>query len=175
MSAFDPLTSGYLLALVGIAAASDMRRHRIPNWLIVTGLLAALLLQIVRHGIGNGAWGWLTGAFAGLAPFLFLYFLGAVGAGDAKLMASIGALAGTAATLQIVAASFLVGGLMALTVLLTRKHVRKTLAGISARILWLPFGWRSAATGKDRMETAARLPYAVAMAVGVLLVMTGVL
>ena len=72
-------------------------------------------------------------------------------------------------------ASFLLGGVMAVTIMLTRKHARQTLAGLSARLLWLPFGWRATATGNDKMETTARLPYAVAMAAGVLLVMTGAL
>ncbi|WP_454720344.1 MULTISPECIES: A24 family peptidase [Cupriavidus] len=175
MSAFDPLTSGYLLALAGLAVASDLRSHRIPNWLVAAGLVAALVLQITLHGAGQGAWAWLTGALAGFAPYLALYMLGAVGAGDAKLMASIGAFAGPQAALEIAIASFAVGGLLALAVVLMRKRVRSTLAGIGTRLLWLPLGLRASLAGRDKLETAARLPYAVAIAGGVVLVMTGVL
>ncbi|WP_420995520.1 A24 family peptidase [Cupriavidus sp. 30B13] len=175
MSAFDPLTSGYLLALVGLAAASDMRSHRIPNWLVAAGLMVALVLQITLHGFGQGAQTWLTGALAGFAPYLGLYMLGAVGAGDAKLMASIGAFVGPQGALEIAVASFAVGGLLALAVMLMRKQVRRTLAGIGTRLLWLPLGLRANLAGRDKLTTAARLPYAVAIAGGVVLVMTGVL
>ncbi|WP_059410726.1 A24 family peptidase [Cupriavidus basilensis] len=175
MSTFDPLTSGYLLALAGLAAASDMRSHRIPNWLVAAGLLLALALQMTLHGPGQGAQAWLTGALAGFAPYLALYLLGAVGAGDAKLMAGIGAFAGPQAALEIAIASFAVGGLLALAVMLMRKRVRKTLSGIGTRLLWLPLGLRANLAGRDKLTTAARLPYAVAIAGGVVLVMTGVL
>ena len=175
MSALDLTANGLLLAMLGIAAITDLRSHRIPNWLVSAGLLAALLVQILGHGFGAGSWAWLTGAAAGLAPFLVLYLIGALGAGDAKLMASIGGFVGVQAALHIVVASFLLGGVMAVTIMLTRQRARQTLAGLSARLLWLPFGWRATATGNDKMETTARLPYAVAMAAGVLLVMTGTL
>ncbi|MGO4333036.1 prepilin peptidase [Cupriavidus sp. 2TAF22] len=173
MSTFDPLTSGCLLTLVGIAAASDLRSHRIPNWLVGAGLMVALVLQVALHGFLHGTQAWLTGALAGLGPFLVLYMLGAVGAGDAKLMASIGAFVGAAAALQIAVASFAMGGLLALIIVLARKQARQTFAGLCARLLWLPFGLRADVAGKDNLTTAARLPYAVAMAGGVLMVMTG--
>ena len=175
MNTFNPGVSGLVLVMVAIAAVSDLRSHRIPNWLIATGLLAALLLQVFEHGAGGGSRAWLTGALAGLAPFLVLYLAGALGADDAKLMASIGAFVGVQPALQIVVASFLLGGVMALAIMVARKNARQTLAGLSALLLWLPFGWRATAAGTARTETTARLPYVVALAGGVLLVTTGTL
>ena len=91
MNTFNPGVSGLVLVMVAIAAVSDLRSHRIPNWLIATGLLAALLLQVFEHGAGGGSRAWLTGALAGLAPFLVLYLAGAGGGPHAHQLARIGA------------------------------------------------------------------------------------
>lgn len=174
---FDALTAICLLALVGTAAVTDFRSHRIPNRLVATGAIAALLLQIALHGAGSGAWLWFTGLAAGIAPFVVLYLVSAVGAGDAKLMACVGAFVGPETVLEILIATLLCGGAMAVWTMLMRRHVRRTMAGVVGTLLWLPFSWRTGSEGTARtnMTTTARLPYAVAIAGGVLLVMTGVL
>lgn len=176
MISFDPITNGTLLTLVAIAAATDLHNHRIPNWLVATALLLALPLQTYLHGLGVGTSAWALGALTGLAPLLVAYLLRAVGAGDAKLMAAIGAFVGPHAVLQIVLATFLVGGLMALAVMLSRKQTRQALANLTAQFLWLPMAWHGPASGSDiKIEKTYRLPYAVAIAGGVLLVMTDTL
>lgn len=180
LGSFDVLSAGFLMILVGTAAVHDLRSHRIPNRLVVTGAIAALLLQIALHGAGQGAWLWFTGLAAGIAPFLVLYIAGAVGAGDAKLMACVGACAGAAKVPEILLATLLCGGVLAILVMLARRRVRHTFAGVLGMLLWLPFGMHattaSTGTGEKRtMTTTMRLPYAVAIAGGVLLVMTGVL
>ncbi len=40
MRALDLTANGLLLAMLGIAAISDLRSHRIPNWLVLAGLQA---------------------------------------------------------------------------------------------------------------------------------------
>ncbi|CAG9179354.1 A24 family peptidase [Cupriavidus pampae] len=176
LGTFDMLTATCLLALVGTAAVTDIRSHRIPNRLVATGAIAALLLQIALHGAGQGAWLWFTGLAAGIAPFLVLYVISAVGAGDAKLMACVGACVGPETALEILIATLLCGGVMAVWTMVMRRHVRRTMAGVMGTLLWMPFSWRAGTrdTGTN-MTTTARLPYAVAIAGGVLLVMTGVI
>jgi prepilin peptidase CpaA len=98
---------GVVIGASLVAALSDVRTQRIPNALTVP-LLAAGLIQA----------GWLNG-LAGLgeavaaaavlfAPFLLLWMFAGGGAGDAKLMAGIGAwlgLAGGLAALFFIAAA----------------------------------------------------------------------
>ena len=102
-----------LLALVA-AAVIDWRTRRIPNWLtfslIVTGL--------ARTGIAAGRTVSPTAAVLGLllaGGLAFAMFaLNAMGGGDVKLLAAIGAWVGPLAGLKIFAASSLIGMVMVL-------------------------------------------------------------
>lgn len=190
VTVFHPLTTACLLAVLGVAVVTDLRSHKIPNRLTVTGTLAALALQMGLHGAGNGAWQWATGLAAGLAPFVVLYFVRAVGAGDAKLMACIGAMTGPGAVPEIVVGTLLAGGALALGVMVYRREARRTLHSVLGTLLWMPFAGHAPATaapsaepgtktgadsGAQRIRTVRRLPYAVAISAGVVLAMTGVL
>ncbi len=196
-TAFDPLTTACLLAVLGVAVVTDLRSQRIPNRLVIAGTVAALLLQLYHHGAADGAWRWMTGFAAGFVPFLLLYFVRAVGAGDVKLMGCIGACAGAESIPEIVVATLLAGGVLALAVMLMRRQSRRTLHAVIGTLLWMPFATQGAthhdaeatpnettpdaaqarahAGGRSRIQTITRLPYAVAIATGVMLVMTGVL
>lgn len=204
-TAFDPLTSACLVAVLGVAVVTDLRSQRIPNRLVVAGTLAALALQAFHHGAGDGTWRWLCGFAAGFAPFLLLYLVRAVGAGDVKLMGCVGACTGSAAMPEILLATLLAGGVLGLAVMVLRGQTRRTLHALVGMVLWLPFATHTAtqaaspadasagtgamhgatpsgasgAGGTDgagrRIRTVARLPYAVAIATGVALVMAGVL
>ncbi|WP_316157585.1 A24 family peptidase [Cupriavidus sp. BIC8F] len=175
MHPFSPATTFCLLAMVGIAAISDLRSRRIPNWLVVAGLLVSLVLQISQLGAASGAWTWLTGALAGLVPFVVLYLMRALGAGDAKLMAAIGAFVGPQPLLYIMLVTFLAGGVMALVMIAIFRSPRQALASISVMLMSLPFGVTSVHTAGEDKTPGSRLPYAVPIAAGVLLVATDML
>ena len=176
VTAFDPLTSACLMALLGVAVVTDLRSQRIPNRLIVAGIVAALGLQMWLHGAAEGTWRWATGFLAGLAPFVLLYIVRAVGAGDAKLMGCVGACVGAAAVPKILLATLLAGGVLACMVMLWRREARRTLHAVLGALLWMPFAGHAPQTtdsATNRIRTITRLPYAVAIATGVALVMTG--
>src|SRR5258708_12295102 len=97
--------SGILIA----AAYTDLRSHRIPNKLIVLGLIMAGVFQLVA----NGAHGLLSGFLAavlGLGCFMPLYALRAMGAGDVKLMAVVGFFTSPRGVVYAVVLSLLAGG-----------------------------------------------------------------
>ena len=77
-------TEAALIALVFVAAWSDLRTSLIPNSITVSGAVVALLLHAFYGGIG-GAMQSLTGAVLGLAIFVAFYAGGGMGAGDVKL------------------------------------------------------------------------------------------
>ena len=92
-----------LCALLALAVWHDVLTRRIPNWLVLSGMLMGLALNsILPSGAGffsdpSGAIGFLLaleGAALGLAMLLPLYAFGAMGAGDVKLMAMVGAFLG---------------------------------------------------------------------------------
>src|SRR5690242_16485700 len=85
-----------LLILVLCAAFTDARTRRIPNWLTVSGVLAGVALNTFMYGGLPGLWFSLKGLAVGFGVYLLLHLVRAMGAGDVKLMAAVGSIAGAA-------------------------------------------------------------------------------
>lgn len=107
--------------IAAIAAASDLRTGEIPNWLSLGALLLAPIAHIVvglaQHMAGRAAMyeggSSLLGAIAcSLVPAV-LYRQEAIGGGDVKLLASIGALLQPRLGLEAEMYSFFAAGLIA--------------------------------------------------------------
>jgi prepilin peptidase CpaA len=109
------------MPFLAAAFVTDTLSMRIPNWITATALLAGLLVQ----GIVNG-WQGLAfaggGAAAGFLVLLVLHLIGAVGAGDVKLFAGIGAWTGFLFTFQVIVYSILFGALIGWIIILWRKE-----------------------------------------------------
>src|SRR6266699_5229766 len=79
--------------LVAVAALFDIRFRRIPNWLLLAGIIAGLAWNAYSSGwsgLGSGA----AGLGLGFVLYFPLYLLRARGAGDVRLLAAVGAIAG---------------------------------------------------------------------------------
>lgn len=131
--------TGVLMALLVLAAVLDVKTGRIPNWLVFGGIVYALaynaFFPLYPRDIGI-LFG-LAGLAVGLLAFLPLYLLRAMGAGDVKLMALVGAFIGSIATIASVLATLLAGGVLAAVLAL-----------------------------RSRRLTGVKMPYGVAIAVG---------
>lgn len=161
------LSFGLLSALLLAAAWSDMRSHRIPNALVFSGALAAVLLNAILPE-ASGILDSLAGAGVGLALLLPLYLLRAMGAGDVKLMAMVGAFLGPRDVTGAVLCTFVAGGLLALVVAWQRGVLRKVLSNIR---MMLFMGATRVSMGslpvmEDAPESGGKLPFGVAIAVG---------
>jgi prepilin peptidase CpaA len=156
---------GALLAIpiAVLAAASDVRSGTIPN---------RLTYPAVMLGLAVGAWPGAGPSFAssalGLAiallPALALFAAGAIGGGDAKLLAAIGALVGWPLILEVLFFSVVAGGALALCTIVAKG---RTLAVLRGFWVFLPslFSVRVA----TRVSAAdLRVPFAPAALVGVL-------
>lgn len=151
-----------LLGLLGIAVVSDLRRHRIPNFLVVLGLALGLAGQAYTGGIsglGDGALGLLVG----FSVFLPLYALGGMAAGDVKLMAMVGSFLTPTGALWAALFSLIAGGLCGFLIVLLRGQLLQTLGRyglmLRARAYFTPAADEVA--GKP-------FPYSVAILLGTL-------
>lgn len=119
------------MLLAVLAAVFDLRERRIPNWLTVSGVVAGLALQAWLGGLpGLGQAG--LGLGLALLIHLPLFALRALGGGDVKLMAAIGALAGPKDFVVIFVFNALLGGALALAVVIGKGRLRQTAANLGA-------------------------------------------
>lgn len=146
-----------------IAVITDLRSHRIHNWLTFPLMLGGFAFHVAIGGLDGllfAATGFTLGLAVMLAPFLF----GMMGAGDVKLMAGIGAFVGASTILAAFVFTCLAGGIYALVVLLFhRPEARRTFARVKGAL----FGILTTSTF-DYTPSAAlpRLCYGVAIAAG---------
>lgn len=169
MPTFHLLTHCLLFALLAAAAIVDLRSHRIPNLISLGGLSLALLLAAT--GLGSTTIGpALIGMGIGFGLLLPLYAKGAMGAGDVKLMAAVGAfLGGPALALGAVAGTFIAGMVLALIYLVVRNGLRATARryATDVKLGALGGGWRGLLQPEPG-KPAQRFPYAAAIAAGAL-------
>lgn len=164
----DMLTTTLLLLFLSGAVTTDLRARIIPNALVLGGAATGTLLASL-HPEGIGFLHALGGLALGLAIFLPLYLVRAMGAGDVKLMAMAGAFIGPAAIAEAALWVLLTGGALALVFALRRGIARRMAANLRDMF------FSAAASVEIRVvpdfsagpQTAARLPYAVAIALGV--------
>ncbi|MQA38595.1 A24 family peptidase [Rugamonas aquatica] len=162
-----------LICLVAQAAVTDLALRKIPNVLILSGLLLALML----HVLGGQHWApltyWLAGSLAGFFLFLPLYLLRGMAAGDVKLMAMVGAFVGPLAALQVAALTTLIGGVMALLMLLWSGRWRdgwRNLSTICQPLLWRCFGIPLQAVPLEPGTSVGGIPYGLAIALATMAV-----
>ncbi|MGH9721477.1 MAG: A24 family peptidase [Bryobacteraceae bacterium] len=157
-----------LSAVLVTAAFIDWRARRIPNWLTLPAVPAGVAAQTLY---ADGFWYGLAGALAAAALFFLPFAAGALGAGDVKLFAAVGAFVGIRNLLAVFVLVALIGGILALVVSLRAGALGRVLRS-SAGILGA-LGRRDWAELKQRSDVdrpdALRLAYGVVIAVGTLL------
>ena len=160
-----------LIALVLGAAVYDIRYRRIPNWLTVMGVAVGLLLKSFLYPGWPGLRLGLLGLAVAFGVYFVLYALRAMGAGDVKLMAAIGAMVGWQNWFGIFIITAIFGGAAALVLVLMRGRLKRTLFNVSFILSEMKSG-RPAYLGKDELDVrnpkALGLPHGAVIAVGTL-------
>jgi prepilin peptidase CpaA len=159
-----------LLAMVLAAAVYDVRYRRIPNWLTLAGVLAGVALN---GFLDQGRPGLFVSSLLGLAMafgvYFVLYALRAMGAGDVKMMAAVGAIVGWRDWFGVFIITAMIGGIMALILVAMRGRVKKTLWNV-AFILSELKGGRPAYMRREELDVknpkALGLPHGAVIAVG---------
>jgi prepilin peptidase CpaA len=160
-------TGGSLLC-AGIACVPDVRERRIPNRVTGPAIAAGLVLHLVVggwRGLGDSA---LAGLIAG--GILLVFFLaGGMGAGDVKLMAAVGCIAGTSPLGLVAISTAIAGGIFALAVSMHRGRLREMLRNAGA-VLAHHGRWGLKPHPELNLANprALRLPFALPIAAGCL-------
>jgi len=155
--------------VVVLVAASvvDLGTRRVPNWLAVPFFLAGVAVRAAAgwHGLGQSLAG------VGLALLLFgpPCFLGAMGLGDLKLAAGVGAWIGPSQFLLAFIVTAMVGGIMAVCYALWHGSLGKCLDNTGELVVDFTKG-RLRQHEDIRLNSAKALsiPYAPAIAIGTL-------
>ncbi|MDP1527940.1 MAG: prepilin peptidase [Rhodoferax sp.] len=168
-----------LVLLVLTALVFDLRERRIPNTLVLLTLGAGLVVNLIGPQIWSsgsgllstypgaiGIKGSLLGAVTGLAVFLPFYLLRAMGAGDVKLMAGIGSFVGPAAAINVALFILVAGGMLALVRMVWVGKTQLVLFNVVTALGQYVPG--SVARFNPATQSADRMPYALAMAAGLL-------
>ena len=123
-----------LLVLMLLAAfATDVSTMRIPNRLTFSFTMVGFVLHVILQG-WEGLRFSTAGMATGFALLMLLYTIGATGAGDVKLFAAIGALAGPTFVLHCLLYSILFAGAIGLIVGLFHKAWHRQIARFFHRI-----------------------------------------
>jgi prepilin peptidase CpaA len=168
------VTHTLLAALLIVAVVTDLRSRRIPNTLVLAGIALAVVSHATAMATGSAPlaghswWAPFVGLAAGGALLMPLYLVRATGAGDVKLMAMVGAFIGAPTVCVATLYTLFAGGLLSLVCMLGCGVVAETLANV--RFILTDWALRVSTGRAVRLAplqtTAARLPYAVAIAVG---------
>jgi prepilin peptidase CpaA len=159
-----------LIVLLVTAATIDVRSHRIPNWLTLSGAAfglgySAFVPFYMQHGFLWSLGGWAVG----FALFFPCWLLRIMGAGDVKLMAMAGALLGLGGIERAILFSFIAGGGIAIGFALWHGKLRPMLGNVGrvmrvgsvAMALGMPT--KMAMSG---WESIGKMPFGLAIAIG---------
>jgi len=141
--------AGIYCALLLTAALTDIIWRRIPNWIVIA--LLGLYFLTLALGVAPSTWSSALGAAAiVLVATYILFHLGVFGAGDAKLFSAVALFTGLGNLAEFALMTVLIGGLMALGVLVL--YPKRVMRGLTA-------AGRAKNTGRG-------VPYGVAIALG---------
>ena len=173
------------LAMI-VSAVIDGYMLKVPNWLTfplvlsgwALGLLHTFGLLTAWTGAGD-LWASLAGTALGFGLLFPVYAVGGMGAGDVKMQmgfgAWVGAFYGFATGLWVVFWAFclavLIGGVLAVVMMLVRGRIRENLANARAIIadLLAPTKLGTAAEkAAKRKPTLQLLPYGIPLCLGFL-------
>ena len=158
-----------------IALETDLLQSRIPNVLV---LLAGWLLNLAGPSNGgDGMFGYFPGALGGmqavlgavvgLGLFLPLYMSGAMGAGDVKLLAALGAFTGPVEVVGVALFTAAFGGVLALAMTLLRRKTALAWANVVRIFEGAMYPGVPEQRFDPATQTALRMPYALAFVCGV--------
>lgn len=153
-----------LIPLAIIIAYYDVRYRRIPNAFVLATLVAGVAINAIFAGF-PGVAASVGGCALGFVLMFMLHIFGAMGAGDVKLFAAIGAVTGAQLVMPTFIVVILTGGLLAFVSIIRAGMLVTTMHRVLQILVGLLPGWQMPkfAVRADRKHT---IPYGVAITMG---------
>ena len=167
----------YLAAANGAAvlgACEDLRSRRIPNGLTGSAILVGVVLHLLLGGPRDSGLALLAGMGAA-ALLLVMYVAGGMGAGDVKLMAAVGCLAGYSSLRLILTGTFLSGAIFGIALAIYHRRLRQTLGNALFLLSSVRPKHHAAAelpnqnVSRVNANSGLSIPYAIPIAAGCLM------
>ncbi|HVP11295.1 MAG TPA: A24 family peptidase [Phycisphaerae bacterium] len=155
-----------------LASWKDYREHRVPNWLNAAIALTGLATQATFGGwagLENG----LKGMLLAFGMLILFWAIKGMGAGDVKFMAAIGTWLGPDMTVSAVMVGAVLGGLIAVGMIIRRRKWRQTLANfgiLAAKVSNPKMAFGEFGSARSLSGQSALLPYAIPLSLGSLIV-----
>lgn len=157
----------------------DFQHDRIHNGWILAGFLSALAFRIYE-------WGWygVCGALIPTAlPFILLYpiyKIGALGAGDIKLLMTVGSFLNAESTLRVILYSFIIAAVFSLIKMISESNFKERMRYLFSYLLetlttgeWKPYG---EFFGRDiRTYKSNKIHFALPVCIGAMFTLGGLI
>jgi len=155
-----------IIAIFAVAAAiCDLRTRTIPGWLNLAGFSLGLLI----HAISGTLVSSLLASLIGFAIGLTFFQIGAIGGGDVKLVAALGALLGLPHWILAMQVAILAAAAMALVQVTRMRVLRRTCRNVIEILKSLYVsGLKAHPTINVNDLSTVRSPFGVAAAIGTL-------
>lgn len=157
----------FLAILLLIASYFDIKTSKIPNWLTMSGIAVGLLLHLIQNGVAGLSFS-AIGLLVGGGVFMILYFFRALGAGDVKLFAAIGALVGTEFVLYSMMYSIVYAGVIGLIILLFTRSFMKRMLQVIFYLFETILSRDTKRLSKFKRKRSIRFPFMYAALPGVI-------
>lgn len=159
-----------LFSILICAVVCDLKERRIPNLLIAIGLPAGLILSWLDAGPNAALWALAAAAIAMLA-FIPPFAVRLMGAGDVKLMAVVGAFVGWDGIFPVMLYTLMAGGALGLAAVLASRTAGKFFGNLKMLLVATVMRMQTDAMPLSALasRSAVRIPYAVAIAAGVII------
>lgn len=111
-----------LIFLLLLALIQDIKSYKISNFIIFTGYLLSLLF-FHQDNEWTSIYKWICNIIIPIVILFPLFIIKVLGAGDIKLFSVIGGFFGITFTVNLMAISFVVGGVLSLIKLIRHKNL----------------------------------------------------